>query len=220
MTETQSTQPSAKREVPSASDFTSSPLRNRIRVELDAPVSEVWELLGDLSRFPEYSEGLERSVSASRGRGGRCASSSTNAAAWSTPRALAAAAARLQAARRPASSTAHAPTARPAPSPGTARLDRAGREAARHGRGDRRPLSPRPLCRSGPAVGRPAGEVPRAAERRLTSTARPGALRDRRARAARLAPRRGQVLTASRRRVGRARRALPPPPGGNCARAR
>jgi hypothetical protein len=46
--------------VPSAYDFTSSALRNRIRFELDAPVSEVWELMGDLSRFPEYSVGLER----------------------------------------------------------------------------------------------------------------------------------------------------------------
>ncbi len=71
MTETQSTQASATREVPSASDFTSSPLRNRIRVELHAPVSEVWELLGDLSRFPEYSEGLER-VDAKRDDDGRC----------------------------------------------------------------------------------------------------------------------------------------------------
>ena len=48
------------RAVPSASEFTSIPLRNRLRVELDAPVSEVWDLLGDLSRFPEYSAGLER----------------------------------------------------------------------------------------------------------------------------------------------------------------
>jgi Polyketide cyclase / dehydrase and lipid transport len=60
VTKAQSLQTSAKRRVPSASDFTSSPLRNRIRMELDAPVSEVWELVGDLSRFPEYSMGLER----------------------------------------------------------------------------------------------------------------------------------------------------------------
>lgn len=40
--------------------LTSSPLRNRIRVELRAPVSEVWALIGDLSRLPEYSSGLER----------------------------------------------------------------------------------------------------------------------------------------------------------------
>jgi Polyketide cyclase / dehydrase and lipid transport len=58
--------------IPSASDFTSSPLRNRLRVELDAPVSKVWELMGDLSRFPEYSVGLER-VEAKRDDDGRCA---------------------------------------------------------------------------------------------------------------------------------------------------
>jgi hypothetical protein len=57
--------------VPSASDFTSSPLRNRLRVELDAPVSQVWELMGDLSRFPEYSVGLER-VEALLDEDGRC----------------------------------------------------------------------------------------------------------------------------------------------------
>jgi Polyketide cyclase / dehydrase and lipid transport len=57
--------------VPSASQFTSSPLRNRLRLELDAPVSEVWELLGDLSRFPEYSVGLER-VEAKTDENGHC----------------------------------------------------------------------------------------------------------------------------------------------------
>jgi hypothetical protein len=57
--------------VPSASEFTSSPLRNRIRVKLDAPVSEVWELMGDLSRFPEYSVGLER-VEVKQDEDGRC----------------------------------------------------------------------------------------------------------------------------------------------------
>ena len=40
--------------------FTASPLRNRLRVELAAPVSEVWALIGDLPRFPEYSSGLAR----------------------------------------------------------------------------------------------------------------------------------------------------------------
>jgi hypothetical protein len=71
MTETRWMQPSAKRGVPPASEFTSSPLRNRIRVELDAPVSDVWELVGDLSRFPEYSMGLER-VEAVQDEEGRC----------------------------------------------------------------------------------------------------------------------------------------------------
>jgi hypothetical protein len=56
---------------PSASEFTPSPMRNRIRVEVDAPVPEVWELLGDLSRFPEYSVGLER-VEAVVDDDGRC----------------------------------------------------------------------------------------------------------------------------------------------------
>jgi hypothetical protein len=63
--------PTTASSVPSASEFTSSPVRNRIRVELDAPVSEVWELLGDLSRFPEYSTGLER-VEAVVEEDGRC----------------------------------------------------------------------------------------------------------------------------------------------------
>jgi hypothetical protein len=70
MTETQS-QSAGTREVPSASDFTSSPLRNRIRVQLDARVPEVWELVGDLSRFHEYSTGLER-VEAVQDEEGRC----------------------------------------------------------------------------------------------------------------------------------------------------
>ncbi|MGH2362201.1 MAG: SRPBCC family protein [bacterium] len=46
--------------VPPVSSFTTSPLRNRMRVELKAPASEVWSLLGDPSRYPEYSSGLER----------------------------------------------------------------------------------------------------------------------------------------------------------------
>jgi hypothetical protein len=57
--------------VPLASEFTSSPLRNRLRLELDASVAEVWELVGDLSRFPEYSVGLER-VEAQADEDGRC----------------------------------------------------------------------------------------------------------------------------------------------------
>jgi Polyketide cyclase / dehydrase and lipid transport len=69
MTEHPWTQTSA---VPSVSEFTTSPLRNRLRLELEAPVAEVWELMGDLSRFPEYSAGLER-VDVKRGDDGRCA---------------------------------------------------------------------------------------------------------------------------------------------------
>lgn len=37
----------------------SSSLRNRLRVRLNASPNEVWALVGDLSRFPEYSQGLD-----------------------------------------------------------------------------------------------------------------------------------------------------------------
>lgn len=71
MNGTQSMQTSAERGVPSVGEFTSSALRNRIRVTLAAPVGDVWELMGDLSRFPEYSAGLDR-VEAKRDEEGRC----------------------------------------------------------------------------------------------------------------------------------------------------
>jgi hypothetical protein len=72
MNEGTSTQVSAiSTALPSASAFTSSPLRNRVRVELEAPVAEVWQLMGDLSRFREYSVGLER-VDAVLDADGRC----------------------------------------------------------------------------------------------------------------------------------------------------
>lgn len=45
---------------PIATKFTSSPLRNRIRLELGAPVSRVWSLVGDFTKFPDYSSGLAR----------------------------------------------------------------------------------------------------------------------------------------------------------------
>lgn len=46
--------------VPRASEFTSAPLHNRVRVQLEASVVEVWSLVGDLGRLPEYSSGLEK----------------------------------------------------------------------------------------------------------------------------------------------------------------
>jgi hypothetical protein len=46
--------------VPAAATFTSAPLRNRLRVQLNQPVEAVWSLIGDLSRLPEYSAGLDR----------------------------------------------------------------------------------------------------------------------------------------------------------------
>jgi carbon monoxide dehydrogenase subunit G len=46
--------------IPAATTFTSAPLRNRLRIQLNQPVEAVWALIGDLSRLPEYSAGLER----------------------------------------------------------------------------------------------------------------------------------------------------------------
>lgn len=46
--------------IPSASTFTTAPLRHRLRVELHAPPLEVWALVGDHTRLPEYSAGIER----------------------------------------------------------------------------------------------------------------------------------------------------------------
>jgi uncharacterized protein (TIGR02246 family) len=56
---------------PAIATLTPAPLRNRVRVELDAPLSEVWALIGDLARFPEYSAGLER-VDPTLDSDGRC----------------------------------------------------------------------------------------------------------------------------------------------------
>lgn len=58
--------------VPAASAFAASPLRNLMRVELNAPASEVWALVGNLARFPEYSFGLEK-VEAKLDSSGKCA---------------------------------------------------------------------------------------------------------------------------------------------------
>ena len=55
--------------IPSASVFTTAPLRNRIRIELYAPVTDIWALVGDVSRFPEYSSGLEKVVANRDSRG-------------------------------------------------------------------------------------------------------------------------------------------------------
>ena len=43
-----------------ASEFVTSPLRNRIRLELNAPMDQVWKLAGDPGRIPEYSVGLQK----------------------------------------------------------------------------------------------------------------------------------------------------------------
>ncbi len=46
--------------MPAASKFVSSPLRNRIKLELNAPLADVWSLVGDPGRMPEYSAGLDK----------------------------------------------------------------------------------------------------------------------------------------------------------------
>jgi hypothetical protein len=45
--------------LPDPAVYTTAPLRNRISVELAAPAAEVWELVGDHRRLPEYSAGIE-----------------------------------------------------------------------------------------------------------------------------------------------------------------
>ena len=45
---------------PRASQFVTSPLRNRIILELNATVDQVWALVGKLERMPEYSSGLRK----------------------------------------------------------------------------------------------------------------------------------------------------------------
>ena len=49
-------------DAPNPTDLTSAPLRHRLRVELDAPIAEVWSLIGKHERLPEYSAGIERVV--------------------------------------------------------------------------------------------------------------------------------------------------------------
>jgi len=44
--------------IPNAKDFTPAPLRHRLRLELKAPVSDVWALIGQHVRMPEYSAGI------------------------------------------------------------------------------------------------------------------------------------------------------------------
>src|SRR3970282_499443 len=56
---------------PSPTASTAAPLRNRMRVELHASVADVWALIGNLERYPEYSAGLER-VDVTRDAKGKC----------------------------------------------------------------------------------------------------------------------------------------------------
>jgi hypothetical protein len=55
--------------IPAASTFTSAPLRNRLRIQLNQPLEAVWSLVGNPSRLPEYSAGLARVESKADSRG-------------------------------------------------------------------------------------------------------------------------------------------------------
>jgi hypothetical protein len=57
---------------PAASTYTRAPLRHRVRVELHASPAEVWSLVGDHRRLPEYSAGIERVDLAIDGRSRVC----------------------------------------------------------------------------------------------------------------------------------------------------
>ena len=48
--------------IPNPASLTSAPLRHRLVVELGAPVPEVWALVGNHERLPEYSAGIARVV--------------------------------------------------------------------------------------------------------------------------------------------------------------
>jgi len=58
-----------KTSVPVASSLTTAPLRHRLRIELHAPIPDVWALVGQHTRLPEYSAGIS-SVELERGADG------------------------------------------------------------------------------------------------------------------------------------------------------
>lgn len=55
--------------IPDVTSLTSAPRRHRFRIELDAPVPEVWALVGSHVRLPEYSAGIA-AVEVERGTDG------------------------------------------------------------------------------------------------------------------------------------------------------
>lgn len=46
-------------QTPNPSQYTNAPVRNRLRLELDATLVDVWAIVGDHKRLPEYSAGIE-----------------------------------------------------------------------------------------------------------------------------------------------------------------
>jgi hypothetical protein len=57
--------------LPTADQFVKSPLRNRIKLKLNAPLEDVWAVVGDPGRMPEYSAGL-RKVETKKDASGKC----------------------------------------------------------------------------------------------------------------------------------------------------
>lgn len=57
--------------MPTADKFVTSPLRTSLILELNAPVSEVWAMVGNPGRMPEYSAGL-RKVDDQYNSSGKC----------------------------------------------------------------------------------------------------------------------------------------------------
>lgn len=57
--------------IPDVKTLTSASLRHRLRIELNAPVSEVWALIGCHVRMPEYSAGIA-AVEIERDKHGAC----------------------------------------------------------------------------------------------------------------------------------------------------
>lgn len=51
--------------VPEAGTWVNSPLRNRLQVKLNAPVHDVWTLVGDPANMPQYSGGLRTVINES-----------------------------------------------------------------------------------------------------------------------------------------------------------
>ena len=58
--------------LPTADKWVSTPVRNRLILELDKPVSEVWALVGNPGKMNEYSSGLEK-VDTKISPDGKCA---------------------------------------------------------------------------------------------------------------------------------------------------
>jgi hypothetical protein len=46
--------------LPTADKWVTSPLRNRIKLELNAPISQVWALVGNPAKMATYSSGLQK----------------------------------------------------------------------------------------------------------------------------------------------------------------